>query len=154
MKLLKQFTGDGSTCLRFVHLISDYYQGLEPTSRAPKYGPYMPPADGTTDYESIDFPHLQNRYPIGFSPYATDGKPLYDPVTFRFTAMQLKEIYQGAVDVQKSGGDKYAWFSRSDFIIALLAESLSQADQTIPPVRSFTNVINVHVTCPHSIHLH
>lgn len=74
-------------------------------------------------------------------------------VNLRFTATQLRDIHQGALDESNRAGDSNndGWFSRQDVVLALLAQSFSQADYTMPPVRRFLNVINVRLINIHLI---
>jgi hypothetical protein len=68
--LLTNHPGDGPTVVRFLHALSQYYQGLEPLDTPPFYGPNLAfTSPSVQELEEIgEIPNFQDAYPIDSVP--------------------------------------------------------------------------------------
>jgi hypothetical protein len=133
------FPGDAFVLSRFLRLWSQNYQGLDALDPAPCYQPLLDRAP--TSHRMSD--NVNFFIQASGSPKSIPAGPSPVNVNLRFTATQLRAMYQGVLDELDKTGGSNPGFSRTDLIIALLAYSFTQADEDSPPVDNLIMTFNV-----------
>jgi hypothetical protein len=131
--------------LRFLRLLSQYYQGLDPLDPPPSYQPFAKPALALDMSNAQGSSMPEDLYRLGTVPLPWKDPargPLLVRVNLRFTATQIRAIRQAFNEVDNADGSTLR-FSRQDVLVALLAHSISQADSDMPPIHYITVIVNV-----------
>ncbi|KAJ3551692.1 hypothetical protein NM688_g4560 [Phlebia brevispora] len=123
--------GDGTTIMRFMRLLSQNYQGLEPLDDMPSYTP-IPPYPVDTDavkrIEELPMPVFRNMFSIhDVPPFLRPGWRKALRVDLRFTKPQVAQI-QAGVRAMAANEDDARRISRQDALWALLVYCMSRVD--------------------------
>jgi hypothetical protein len=144
--LIQRFPGDGTTVLRFLRLLSQYYQGLDALDPPPCYQRLL---DSASALLMSGKPDVILPASVSESPKDLAKESSLVQVNLRLTAMQLSSIRQAVLnELDKTGGPDPG-FSRADMVIAIIAHSLAQAD--VPPVDHLSMLVNVSTHISHPI---
>lgn len=134
-------SADSTTHLKFMRMLSQYYQGLDCLDTLPYYEPQ---ATILTDIPSMA------RLPQPFYDPSVRPLPWNDPsicppsslFTFRLTKEQCEEIHQHITEFSNTL-DEPVRLSRLDVLVGMIAQAHIASDPENPPISKVMHMINV-----------
>jgi len=139
-------SADSTTHLKFMRMLSQYYQGLDCLDPLPYYEPQ---ATVSTDIPSTTrLP--QPFYDPSVLPLPWDDPSICPPsslFTFRLTKEQYEDIHQHITEFSNTL-DEPVRLSRLDVLVGMIAQAHTASDPKNPPISKVMHMINVSTLTP------